>query len=364
MAILSRFHQVTAFRWLVLLLILLAGATFLPLWAPIVLAAWVSAMTRPLLAKLAKVMHGRHRAAGGIVVALVMLLLVPLTLAVVLLSTGAVDLGKSVLSSKGAKSALISVAAGGQKGDGAESLEFLKSPEKIVTLVQEHGAQALRVVSQVAGAASAAGLGLLIFLYAFYTFLVDGPDQYAWLEKHAPLDVVHTRSLVAAFHETGRGLFVGVGLTGLAQGVVATVTYLALGVPRALVLGMLTCVASLIPSVGTALVWIPIAAGLAFAGRTVPAIILAAVGIVVIGTVDNVMRPVFARFGKLDLSSFVLLTSMFGGLAMFGGWGLLLGPLFVRLAKEALTLVRKERESLELEHEPKETETEEAISSR
>ena len=357
MAILSRFQQVTAFRWLVLLLMALAGATFLPLWAPIVLAAWVAAMTRPLLAKLAKVMHGRHRAAGGIVVALVMLLLVPLSLAVVSLTTGAVDLGRNVLSSKGAKSALIAVASG-QKGDTADSLEFLKSPEKIVVLVQEHGAQALRVVSQVAGAASAAGLGLLIFLYAFYTFLVDGPDQYVWLEKHAPLDVAHTRSLVAAFHETGRGLFVGVGLTGLAQGVVATITYLALGVPRALVLGLLTCVASLIPSVGTALVWIPIAAGLAFAGRTIPAIILAAIGVVVIGTVDNVMRPLFSRFGKLDLSTFVLLTSMFGGLAMFGGWGLLLGPLFVRLAKEGLVLVRKEREILEMEHEPKEQETE------
>ena len=108
-------------------------------------------------------------------------------------------------------------------------------------------------------------------------------------------------------------------------------------------LGLLTCVASLIPSVGTALVWVPIAVGLALAGRTGSAAIMAVVGVVVIGTVDNVMRPVFARFGKLELSTFVLLTSIFGGLAIFGTWGLLLGPLFARLAKEALVMARIDR---------------------
>ena len=70
---------------------------------------------------------------------------------------------------------------------------------------------------------------------------------------------------------------------------------------------------------------------------------MALVGTLVIGTVDNLMRPVFARYGKLHLSSFVLLTSIFGGLAIFGPWGLLLGPLFARLAKEALIMARIDR---------------------
>ena len=106
---------------------------------------------------------------------------------------------------------------------------------------------------------------------------------------------------------------------------------------------MLTCIASLIPSVGTALVWVPIAIGLALAGKTGAAVVMAAVGMIVIGTVDNVMRPVFARYGKLELSTFVLLTSIFGGLAIFGTWGLLLGPLSARLAKEALMMARIDR---------------------
>ena len=132
-----------------------------------------------------------------------------------------------------------------------------------------------------------------------------------------------------------------IGLTGLVQGLLATAAYFALGVPRALVLGLVTCVASIIPSVGTALVWVPVAAGLFLSGRTTQAVILVAVGVLAIGSIDNVLRPIFARYGKLELPTFVLLTSIFGGLALFGAWGLILGPLLARLAKEALVMVRE-----------------------
>jgi predicted PurR-regulated permease PerM len=275
-----------------------------------------------------------------------MVVFVPFGGALASLSRGAVDLARSVLSSDSAKSALVAVASGGPAGNaggGAGALDFLKSPGKIIALIQEHGAAAAQIVGGVAGAATEALLGLFVFFYAVYVLLVDGPAYYEWFEKHAPIEVEHTRRLVAAFNETGRGLFIGVGLTGLAQGIVATITYFALGVPRALVLGLLTCVASLIPSVGTALVWVPIAIGLALGGNVVSAAIMAGVGVFVIGTVDNLMRPIFARFGKLELSTFVLLTSIFGGLAMFGTWGLMLGPLFARLAKESLILARTDR---------------------
>lgn len=340
MAILPPRRQVQAFQATALVLVVAALATFVPLWAPLVLAAWVASMARPLLAKIENVTRGRTAAAGGIVVALVLALLVPLTIAVLSLSRGAFDLAHAVLSSSNAKNALEQIVSGGQAAEGSQILDTLKSPERIVALAREHGAEAMQILGGIAGAFAGALLGLFVFLYAVFVFLVDGPAQYAWLEDHAPFDAAHTRRLAAAFQETGRGLFVGIGLTGLAQGLVATGAYLALGVPRALVLGMITCVASLIPSVGTALVWVPVAAGLAIVGKTGSAAILVGIGVFVIGTVDNVLRPVFARFGDLDLSTFVLLVSIFGGLAMFGAWGLLLGPLFARLAKEALVVLR------------------------
>jgi predicted PurR-regulated permease PerM len=183
-----------------------------------------------------------------------------------------------------------------------------------------------------------------IFVVSAYTFLVDGPRGNAWLEAHAPIKPLHFRRLASAFTETGRGLLIGMGLMGLAQAVIATIAYFALGVPRALVLGLLTLFASLIPSIGTALIWAPIAAGLALTNRTGPAVVLTVIGAMVIGSVDNFMRPIFARFGALKMPSYVLLISIFGGLAVFGGWGLILRPLIVRLTLEALAISRDDND--------------------
>jgi predicted PurR-regulated permease PerM len=60
----------------------------------------------------------------------------------------------------------------------------------------------------------------------------------------------------------------------------------------------------------------------------------------VIGTVDNVARPFLARKGKLQLPTWIVLVAMFGGIELVGGWGIVLGPLAVRLGKEALAIRR------------------------
>ncbi len=342
MTILLPKQQALAFRVVVLGLVALAVATFMPLWPSLLLAAWAAVMVRPFLAKMARVTRGRQRAAGVLVVLFVMAVFLPLVGVTLSLARGAGELTSAVMQSSGAKGAFLAIASTANEEPSSvnvlASLGSFASAQKLLALAREHGAGAAKLASGIAGAALGALLGLFVFVYAFYVFLVDGRAIYAWLEKHSPLRVGHTRRLVAAFHETGRGLFVGVGLTGLAQGIVATVSYVALGVPRALVLGLLTCIASLLPSIGTALVWVPVAIGLALAGKTGAAAIMVAVGVLVIGTVDNVMRPVFARFGNLQLSNFALLLSIFGGLAAFDSWGLVLGPLFARLAKEALMI--------------------------
>jgi predicted PurR-regulated permease PerM len=108
--------------------------------------------------------------------------------------------------------------------------------------------------------------------------------------------------------------------------------------------GFLTLFVSIIPSVGTALVWVPVAIGLAIQGRTGAAIALVAVGILVVGTIDNMLRPALARSGHLALPSLVVLGAMLGGFALIGGWGLILGPLVIRLAKESIDLAREERQ--------------------
>ena len=124
-------------------------------------------------------------------------------------------------------------------------------------------------------------------------------------------------------------------------------------------LGLLTAFAALIPSVGTALVWVPLGVGLAIGGRTGEAIAVVVLGCVV-AVVDNIVRPVLSRHAHLDLPTFLLFIAMLGGIAMFGAWGLLLGPLFVRLGVEALRIGRARHELGETSH-PRDDGTQDAI---
>jgi len=124
---------------------------------------------------------------------------------------------------------------------------------------------------------------------------------------------------------------------------VATLLFLALGVPRWWVLGPITGLASMLPFVGSALVWLPIALGLFLSGHPVRAVLLVVLGATVISTVDNVLRPIYARLGSLEMPSLLLYVSIFGGIAAIGPLGALLGPVVVRLFLEVVELAYDER---------------------
>lgn len=266
-----------------------------------------------------------------------MVVALPLALMTAGVVSGAQELLATVRSSASAKSALETLASSPDT-----ALTLPRSFGEVMALVQRSGAQGVGLLTEVAGAAAKALVGLFIYFGGSYAFLVDAGTVWAWALRHAPLAARHLERLGRAFHETGRGLLVGVGLTSLTQGVAATIIYFALGVPRAWVLGPITGIASVVPVVGTGVVWLPIALGLFFTGQPIKGVILVVLGVAVISVIDNLLRPVFARFGALKMPMFLLFLSVFGGLAMFGTWGALIGPLLVRLAMEALTLVEEE----------------------
>jgi len=332
-------HHPEAIKTALILLGVGAAAIFVPMWAPLVLAAWFAHLTRPILNRLGP----RRRAAGVLVLALFLLLMAPLVLLTVSIATSAVELLQKLSQAKGgAADTLKSIVS--TDGNGRINLaESFKAPDKISALMRQHGARAWTTLNMIAGATARGLIAFFVFLLGAYTMLVDGESAYTWAKQHAPIRPEYVDRFANAFNETGRGLLIGVVLTGALQAAIATACYVALGVPSALVLGLLTFFASLIPSVGTGLVWAPVALGLALSGRTTAAISLVAMGFTLIGMVDNFLRPVLARWGSLDLPSYVLLVAMFGGLALFGAWGLVLGPLLVRLFVEALRIAREER---------------------
>jgi predicted PurR-regulated permease PerM len=314
-------------RWLATALVVGAGVIAWPYAPWILLAIWIAAFARGPCARLARGLGGRRSLAAALTIIALALLLVPLVVLAASLVGDAIELVDRALATDRAQEFLRRLV----QGDGRE-----RSLSDLVDLATANGGHAWAIVRQLVGTVAQIVIGVVILVAGAYAMLIDGPRWYAWLERHAPIPRDALGRLSAAVLETGRGLFVGVVGAGLAQSIVATIVYVALDVPRPFALGLLTLACSVIAVIGTGIVWVPVAAGLAITGRPVAALVLAIAGVALIGTIDNVVRPYLARRGHLQLPTYAVLVSMFGGIALLGARGLLIGPLVVRLARAAL----------------------------
>jgi predicted PurR-regulated permease PerM len=161
-----------------------------------------------------------------------------------------------------------------------------------------------------------------------------------------PLRPDYTRELFEEFRRVGRTTLLGTILTGLAQGVFATIGYAFARVPEPLFFGAATAVASLIPAVGTLLVWVPVGVVLILTGHTIAGIAeLAWASITVVAISDYVIRPLLVG-GEGEMPSLVTFIALFGGVEVLGLKGLILGPVVMSLAIAVLRLYAKETRAL------------------
>jgi predicted PurR-regulated permease PerM len=161
-----------------------------------------------------------------------------------------------------------------------------------------------------------------------------------------PIRPDYTRELFEEFRRVGRTTLLGTILTGLAQGVFATVGYAVTGVPEPLFFGAATAVASLIPAVGTLLIWVPVGVGLIVTGHTIAGIVELVWSALTVGAIsDYVIRPLLVG-GEGAVPTLVTFMALFGGVEVFGLKGLILGPVVVSLAIAALRLYAKEARAL------------------
>lgn len=307
--------------------IALTALILLPFWPALVLATWTGAGARQWMKPFRKLTGERHRAAAVLTVLTVLLIIAPLIALGLAIANDAQLLVEKTFASQEAQSLLRSLVSPGEGGE-----------LSIMELVRSQGSRAWVLLSSISSTAAKILLNALAYTVMTYVVLADGPALYKWVERNGPLRPHVLGRLTAAFHETGRGLVFGVLGAGVIQGVTAGLIFFFLDVPRPIVLGFLTIIGSIIPSIGSTLVWAPVAAGLAFAGQTTSAIILVALGLGVISTIDNLFRPLLSRRANLALPAFMVLLSMLGGILLIGAWGFLAGPLVARLSKEVLLI--------------------------
>jgi predicted PurR-regulated permease PerM len=318
----------------VIVVVIAAGLLMAPFAGWIILAVWLSGLARPLHNRLTRRLRGHVHLAAAITVCLMMLVFVPLGVVAAFLVVDAVALVEKLLASKQVHAVLIQLVS-------KDAPVKPRGHISLTQLVLSQGDRAWGIIKMVVASAAQILVGLVVLVAGIYAMLIDGGRWYKWIEQNAPMPQKAVRRFAEAFNETGHGLMFGIAGAGLLQGIVATIAFLVLGVPQAFALGLLTAILSIVPIVGTALVWAPIAVGLALTGRVYEGVGLAIFGMTVIGSIDNLARPWLTRRGKLQLPGFVVLVAMFGAVELVGGWGILFGPLVVRLAKEALEVRRE-----------------------
>jgi predicted PurR-regulated permease PerM len=180
--------------------------------------------------------------------------------------------------------------------------------------------------------ASFANLILLIFVafFSLYYFLIDGKNLVARLMYLSPLKNSHEKLLIEKFISISRATIKGALVISFIQGFIAGVAFVIAGVPSAAIWSILVMFFSLVPLVGSGLIWLPIAIILLFEGAIWQGLFILFVGFGIISVIDNFLRPKLV--GKdTEMHPLVVLFATLGGISMFGFFGFIIGPIVMAL---------------------------------
>jgi predicted PurR-regulated permease PerM len=171
---------------------------------------------------------------------------------------------------------------------------------------------------------------LVITLAVLFFLLRDGPSFQGALRRVLPFGAEQNERLLSIARELVSASVTATLAIAVIQGILGGTAFALLGINGAVLWGSMMGILALLPLVGAALVWLPAAAWLALSGSLVKGIVLATVGVLVLGNVDNVVRLLLLS-GKAKMNTLVLIISLMGGVSAFGFIGIVLGPLVAAL---------------------------------
>jgi len=168
----------------------------------------------------------------------------------------------------------------------------------------------------------------LIALFALFYFLKDGKKLVAFVVKQSPLSLGRNNKILERLRITLNSVVRGTLIIALLQGLAVGAGFFLFGVPNAVFWGVLSVFAALIPAIGVGLVTVPAVLYLYFGGYTLGALGLLLWGVLVVGLMDNLLRP-YLMEREIKIHPLIILLSVLGGLRFFGPIGFLAGPLLV-----------------------------------
>jgi predicted PurR-regulated permease PerM len=173
-------------------------------------------------------------------------------------------------------------------------------------------------------------VNFFVMLFVLYYLLLKGPGILHELRQLSPLRPEHEEMIIQKFRLITRATFGGSLATALIHGTAGGSVFLIFGLPSPLLWGAVMAFLSLVPLVGSALVWAPVVVYYLLTGAVWKGIILLVVFVGVVGTVDNVVKPLLIRRGT-EIDTLWIFLSVIGGIGVFGFLGLFLGPFLVTI---------------------------------
>lgn len=198
--------------------------------------------------------------------------------------------------------------------------------EFLGTAAQTIATSALTIGQSTAQLIVSLGVMLCVLFFMFR----DGSQLAIVIRKASPLTDYQTEHVLRKFTTVVKYTVRGNVIIAVIQGVIGGVTFWLLGIEAAFLWGVLMAVLSLLPAVGAFLIWAPAAAYLFLSGQLLQGGILLAVGVLILSTIDNLLRPPLVGQGT-KLPDYMVLVSTLGGLALFGINGFVIGPLIAAL---------------------------------
>ena len=321
-----------------MVLVFLISALFLSMirqfLMAILLAGIFSAMAQPVFRKIARLLGGRLNVSSLVTLMLFSLvILLPLSGLLGILTAQAVKLGQSVTPWVQRQIA--------EPAAFTEYLQKIPFYEEMLPyhdqIIRKAGELASRISAILINSLSAGAVGtvnfifmLLVFLYTSYFFLIDGRVLIDRILYYLPLEEREEKRLLDRFTSVTRATLKGTAVIGVLQGGLAGLAFAVVGIEAAVFWGTVMTVLSIIPAVGSALVWVPAAIILAIGGSYLKAVGLALFCGFVVGSLDNVLRP--RLVGKdTQMHDLMIFFGTLGGIALFGVIGFVVGPIIAAL---------------------------------
>lgn len=320
-----------------LLVLGLIGYILSPFLTEILIAAFLVVAFYPVYKKLNQWFRGLGGLASFVsVLLLIILVLAPLSVVALLISTEAIDAYQIIQ---------VKIESGVfdkyfQWGDGGYFYDLKKQIEPIIDLdsidlkqmiVDSAQSVSTWLVSQIGDLLKGVGgliLGLVILLLTMYYFFKDGDKLVSRVGKLSPLPIVYEKELFTKIRQMVKAIVFGVFLTSIVQGILGGIGFAIVGISNPVFWGTAMAFLSLVPVVGTALVWAPAAIVMAILGSYGAALFLVLWGLFLVGTIDNFLKPYLIgnRAHTYPLMTFLV---VLGGIIVMDLKGLILGPIML-----------------------------------